>query len=101
MRKLTFILVSVFTVVFLINGVFKQTANSGENRQNTNVTEKRIYNNQLSKSEKQQQEKELEEFLKKENKPNALLPLPNPEDRLNFNGMPLPDGEKVEPKNIY
>jgi hypothetical protein len=96
MKKIIFILVSIFTVLLLINGTFKQTANSSENQ----YKKEHIYNNQLSKAEKQQQEKELEEFLKKENKPNALLPLPNPEDRLNFNGMPLPDGESVEAKNL-
>ncbi|MCQ6276637.1 hypothetical protein JMM81_17120 [Bacillus sp. V3B] len=100
MKKLSFILCSlvfVFAVLPIISGAFNETANSSENQRK----EEKIYNNQLSKAEKQQQEKELEEFLKKENKPNALLPLPNPEDKLNFNGIPLPDGEKVEPKNIY
>lgn len=96
MRKLSFILVSVFTVLLLINGVFKQTANSSENQHK----KEKIYNNQLSKAEKQQQEKELEKFLEKENKPNALLPLPNPDDKLSIYGMPLPDGESVEAKNL-
>ncbi|WP_075982864.1 hypothetical protein [Bacillus massilinigeriensis] len=100
MRKLSFILVSVFTVLLLINGAFKQTANSGENQQNINLTGKRIYNNQLSEREKQQQEKQLEKFLNKENKPNALLPLPNPEDKLSIYSMPLPDRENVEAKNL-
>jgi hypothetical protein len=103
MKRLSIILcslVSVFVVLLIINGTFKQTANTGENRQKNNVMEEKIYSNQLSEREKQRQEKELEEFLKKENKPNALLPLPNPKDKLNINGMPLPDGENVEPKNI-
>ncbi|WP_102347283.1 hypothetical protein [Bacillus sp. Marseille-P3661] len=100
MKKLSFILCSlvfVFAVFPVVSGAINETANNSENQHK----EKKIYNNQLSKTEKQQQEKELEEFLKKENKPNELLPLPNPENRVNFNGMPLPDGEKVEPKNIY
>lgn len=100
MKKLSFILVSVFTVLLLINGTFNQTANSGKSQQNNNTTEERIYNNQLSKREKQQQEKELEEFLDKENKPNALLPLPNPDDKLSINVMPLPDGENVVARNL-
>jgi hypothetical protein len=60
----------------------------------------KIYNNQLSEREKQRKENELEKFLEKENKPNALLPLPNPEDKLSIYGMPLPDGENVEAKDL-
>lgn len=100
MNKLIFVLCSlffVFAVAPLITGAFNQTVNSNENRL---VMVVKIYNNQLSKSEKQEQEKKSEEFLKKETKPNALLPMPNPEEKLNFNGMPLPDEEKVEPKSV-
>jgi hypothetical protein len=60
----------------------------------------KIYNNQLSEREKQRKENELGKFLEKENKPNALLPLPNPEDKLSIYGMPLPDGENVEAKDL-
>ena len=42
----------------------------------------------------------MEKFLEKENKPNTLLPLPDPEDKLSIYGMPLPDGESVGAKNL-
>jgi hypothetical protein len=103
MKRLSFILflfVSVFAVLSIISGTFKLTANTGENQQRNSLIEEKIYNNKLTERERQRQDTELEEFLKKENKPNALLPLPNPKDKLNFNGMPLPDGENVEPKNV-
>lgn len=83
----------------IINGTFNQTAN-GENQLKDYVMKEKIYNNQLSEREKQRKENELEKFLEKENKPNALLPLPNPEDKLSIYGMPLPDGENVEAKDL-
>ena len=75
----------------IIKGTFNQTAN-GENQQKDYVMKEKIYNNQLSEREKQRKENEMEKFLEKENKPNALLPLPDPEDKLSIYGMPLPDG---------
>jgi hypothetical protein len=86
-------------VPLIINGTFNQTAN-GENQLKDYVMKEKIYNNQLSEREKQRKENELEKFLEKENKPNALLPLPNPEDKLSIYGMPLPDGENVEAKDL-
>jgi Na+-translocating ferredoxin:NAD+ oxidoreductase RnfG subunit len=99
MQRLSFLLFSlifIVVVMFISNGTFKHIANRSENQHKNNVMEEKIFNNQLSESEKKRQKKELKEFLKKKAKPNALLPLPNPETKLNMNGMPLPDGEKVE-----
>ena len=99
MKKLSFILCSlvfVFAVFPIISGAFNENVNNSEDQHE----KEKIYKNHISKEERQQQEKELEKFLNKENKSNALLPLPNPNEKFSVHGMPLPDGENVEAKNL-
>ena len=60
----------------------------------------KIHKKKLYEREKQRKENELEKFLEKKNKPNARLPLPNPEDKLSIYGMPLKKEENPERKNL-
>ncbi|KAB8138093.1 hypothetical protein F9U64_06515 [Gracilibacillus oryzae] len=64
------------------------------------LLDKHIFEPVPSDKEKQKKEKELEEFLAKEVKPNSLLPLPDPGEKMILQGMPLPNGEKAEVEKI-
>lgn len=87
-----------FVSLLLINGL-NQSAHSLEPQQNI-MMEEPIHRNKLSEKEKAALEKELEEFLDKEIKPNILLPLPDPNDDRVFKGMPLPDEDHPEVKKL-
>ncbi|WP_158738452.1 hypothetical protein [Alteribacillus sp. YIM 98480] len=96
MRNLALVFLGVILTAF--TGISEHVEDSSQKWNNR--IDGNIYHNQLSEEEERHQEKELEKFLDKEAKPNALLPLPNSEDKLNIDGMPLPDDKPVEPKNL-
>ncbi|GAA0336266.1 hypothetical protein GCM10008967_28310 [Bacillus carboniphilus] len=61
---------------------------------------KERFNIELSKKEIHRQEKRIKRLLEDRNKPNTLLPLPNPRNEIFYYGMPLPYGESASVKKL-